>query len=49
MFIVRVNEGRTRLSSAHENISWVTPEESKSYDIFKNLPKILKQADEAFL
>ncbi len=49
MFIVRVNEGRIRLSSAHENLSWVTPEESKSYDIFKNLPKILKQADEAFL
>ena len=49
MFIVRVNEGKIRLSKAHEDISWVKPEESKSYDIFKDLPKILKQADEAFL
>jgi mutator protein MutT len=49
IFIVRVNEGKIKLSSAHEDLSWVTPEESKSYDIFKDLPKILKQADEAFL
>jgi 8-oxo-dGTP diphosphatase len=49
IFLVRVNEGKIRLSSAHEDASWVTPEESKSYDTFKDIPKILKQADEAFL
>jgi 8-oxo-dGTP pyrophosphatase MutT (NUDIX family) len=45
VYLITPKKGQVNLSEEHEAFAWVKSDEARNYDVFKELPNFIKEAE----